>query len=167
MDAFEAREARDGVRLAERTRWNPEGDDAFSITYYPTTPGFSPPWTVQLPAVWNKMLHEFLYALRAHHRHKAAARPKVILRWEDNWGNSVTPPDDAEQCRQVIESVVPTGTLVIMAKLNSWTVVKADGPPPFQVGPGPYKVGQEDFTERVAHALTEAERPAENYDTNG
>jgi excisionase family DNA binding protein len=82
---IEARDATDpevAETLAEKARWNPEGDDAFSITYVPTVPGFSPPWRVKLPDAWNAMVYEFGFALHSYRRMVAAgAAGKVVLHW--------------------------------------------------------------------------------------
>jgi hypothetical protein len=151
------------VKLAEDTRWDADAStESFAITYFPTVPGVSPPWTVRLSDVWTKMLREFVYALRAHYRHQSATKRKLILRWQDNWGNSVTPPEDADKCREVIEEVIPVGTLVIMVKFNKWSVVKADAQRVY-VGPGPYGPAYEDVTDRVTKALEEESRPREDY----
>jgi hypothetical protein len=69
-------EAEQGERIAEGSRWSPDGNEAFEITYYPTVAGFGPPWSVKLPVAWNKMLDEFIVALRnRRRRHGNASHP--------------------------------------------------------------------------------------------
>jgi hypothetical protein len=71
IDARDETDPKEAEKLAESTRWPPESDDAFNITYFPTVRGFSPPWRVNLPDVWSRMLHEFVNALRTDQRTKA------------------------------------------------------------------------------------------------
>jgi excisionase family DNA binding protein len=73
IDAREATDPKEAERLAQSTRWASEGPDgAFQITYFSPVPGFSPPWTINLPDEWNKMLDEFLQALWMDQQMKAA-----------------------------------------------------------------------------------------------
>ncbi len=147
-------------KLVETTRWSADAADSFAITYFPTVPGHSPPWTVRLPKVWNTMIEVFMNALE--HRIKSR-RSRLILWWRDNLGNEVDPPADAEECRQVIASVAPVGSFVVMVRYNGrWKVVKADAQRVY-VGAGPYGPAYDDVTERVTRALGEAQRPREDY----
>lgn len=69
---IEAREMEDVARARDqvaKTRWDPDGDEAFAITYFST---ISPPWRVSLPKLWNKMIDEFDFALRASRRRREA-----------------------------------------------------------------------------------------------
>ena len=72
IEAREAADPKHAEELAKSVRWDADGADAFTITYFPTVSGFSAPWTVKLPVVWNKMLDEFLYALWNEQRMAAA-----------------------------------------------------------------------------------------------
>ena len=60
-----------------------------------------------------RMLDEFLFALRSGQRRR---RSKLILQWSDNDNNSVAPPPDVAECREVLEPIVPAGTLVRLVK---------------------------------------------------
>jgi excisionase family DNA binding protein len=71
IDATEAEDLDRAEEIMASTRWAPDGDDAFAISYIPTVGRFSPPWTVRLPGVWNDMLDEFEDALRTHYRHRS------------------------------------------------------------------------------------------------
>jgi excisionase family DNA binding protein len=161
IDAAEKKmDEEDAGNLVDSTRWSADADDAFSITYIPTVPGVSPPWTVRLPQVWNKMIEEFKRALELRVETRES---RLILWWRDNLGNEVDPPTDAEQVRRTIARVVPAGSFVVMVRYNNrWTVVKADAQRTY-VGPGPYGPAYDDVTELVTRALAEAQRPREDY----
>jgi excisionase family DNA binding protein len=74
IEARDTTDPAEATAIVEKARWSTEGEDAFSITYFPTVPGVSPPWTVRLPEVWNAMIYQYGFALYDHRRQQRKNR---------------------------------------------------------------------------------------------